>query len=101
MIVEHDPDAVALVGLDRRAGRGTVVSPDVDHCARHQFALHRLRDKVKDLHSPILREGQLGYVGCYDRHGRRERMGLLCIESYGRRMRRLAIDRLGISQLGK
>ena len=49
MIVENDPDSVALVDLNRWTGGTAVVSPKVDGSAGDDFLLHGLGDEMEDL----------------------------------------------------
>ena len=59
-VVDDEADAVALVGLDERAGHRAVEAPDVEELAGQKLALHDLRNEVELLGPVDHLPGQAG-----------------------------------------
>src|SRR3989475_6465824 len=70
MVVHDDPNAIALVHLNRRAGSAAVVTPEVNDPARKDLLCDRLGNEMEFLNAPIHAPRKLGHVRRLDRLGR-------------------------------
>ena len=70
MIFKDDANAVALIGLNGRAGATAVVAPDVHHLKGDDLALYGLGDQAEFLDVAVHAKRQIRYVRGLDKKWR-------------------------------
>jgi len=53
MVIEDDPDAVAVICLNGRAGRASVETPQIECASGYDRLFHRLRNQLEDLDAVV------------------------------------------------
>src|SRR6516165_7350229 len=69
MVIEDDPDTVAVICLNGRAGRASVETPQIECASGYDRLFHRLRNQLEDLDAVVHRERKLRNTGRKNRRG--------------------------------
>ena len=62
MVINNDPNPVALIYLNRWPGSAAIESPQVRHFARHQLLFHRLGNEMELLNISLNAPGKPRYI---------------------------------------
>jgi hypothetical protein len=66
--MEDDPDAVAVICLNGRAGRAAIEPPQIDCASGYDRLFHWLRNQLEDFDAIVHREREIRSIWRQDRH---------------------------------